>query len=233
MKAQEPDALPHIKAEAASRAEELWEISRKFMLRRSGSIIESELPPNNEYIVFLKITPLQEKIYLSFLGSQVKEDALQNKIFDNLLGLISMLRKIANHPELVYTKPPESVVIHYAWEQAMKLFPDGYKTIKDKSEFSLKLQFVLELSNLCTKFHQKLLVVSNFTKTLDIIENHFDLYDISYTRLDGTTPYHARMRIVNEFNNENKHTVLLLSSKAGGCGLNLIGASRLIMFDND
>ena len=233
MKAQQPDAYEWEKELAASRSEELWDATKDFMLRRTGSIIEGHLPPKNEYMIFLKIEPLQEQLYLSFLHSSVADDAKEYGYNVNVLALISMLRKITNHPDLVYFKEPNSMALHDDWVLAMSIFPTGYKNLKEKLEFSGKLKFSIEITRLCTEKRQKLIIVSNFTRTLDIIEEHFDLLGYDHMRLDGNTPTGSRMRIVSDFNSRTKPVVLLLSSKAGGCGLNLIGASRLIMFDND
>lgn len=233
MRAQEPDAADHEKELAAMRSEELWQNTKKFILRRTGKIIEGHLPPKNEYMLFMPIQPLQEKIYLSFLHSKIAAEARELGYNENVLALITMLRKITNHPDLIFYKEPHCRALHQDWVLAMNLFPEGYKKLIDKTEFSAKLKFVISLTEICTKKKEKLIVVSNFTKTLDIVQEHFELSGFRYMRLDGNTPTQSRMKIVDEFNSASAPLILLLSSKAGGCGLNLIGANRLVMFDND
>jgi len=77
--------------------------------------------------------------------------------------------------------------------------------------------------------------VSNFTKTLDIVESHCKASNYPFCRLDGKTAQNQRDNIVQVFNRSSASAqfVFLLSSKSGGVGLNLIGASRLILFDGD
>ena len=80
----------------------------------------------------------------------------------------------------------------------------------------------------------RIVVVSNFTQTLDVITQLCKDNGYPYVRLDGSVSLKKRKKMVDEFNDPNaKQFVFLLSSKAGGCGLNLIGGNRLILFDPD
>ncbi|KAF9395289.1 helicase [Podila verticillata] len=78
---------------------------------------------------------------------------------------------------------------------------------------------------------EKVVLVSNFTQTLDILEAICVKSQYAFYRLDGSTPIAKRQEYVDKFNAPT--FVFLLSAKSGGAGLNLIGASRLIMFDID
>lgn len=78
----------------------------------------------------------------------------------------------------------------------------------------------------------KIVLISNFTTTLDQFEKLCSANKYGFLRLDGTMNVTKRQKLVDKFNNpEGKEFVFLLSSKAGGCGINLIGANRLILFD--
>jgi hypothetical protein len=78
----------------------------------------------------------------------------------------------------------------------------------------------------------KVVLISNYTQTLDLFEKMLRSKKYGYFRLDGTMTIPKRQKLVDRFNNpENPEFVFLLSSKAGGCGINLIGANRLILFD--
>jgi len=80
----------------------------------------------------------------------------------------------------------------------------------------------------------KVVLVSNYTQTLDMFERLCALRNYGYVRLDGSMSIKKRAKVVDEFNNPtSSHFIFMLSSKAGGCGLNLIGANRLVMFDPD
>lgn len=80
----------------------------------------------------------------------------------------------------------------------------------------------------------KIVLVSNYTQTLDLFEKLSRKRGYRYVRLDGSMSIKKRAKVVDSFNNpDNDEFIFMLSSKAGGCGLNLIGANRLVMFDPD
>ena len=80
----------------------------------------------------------------------------------------------------------------------------------------------------------KLVVVSNYTATLDVISGLCTCRGVPFLRLDGSTASERRATLVSAFNRgSHPSRVLLLSSKAGGVGLNLVGANRLVLFDVD
>ena len=81
---------------------------------------------------------------------------------------------------------------------------------------------------------EKAVLVSLSTSTLDLLTMLCDKHSIPHCRLDGSTPPASRQGIVDQFNSASSLTrVFLLSSKAGGVGLNLVGASRLVLYDLD
>lgn len=97
-----------------------------------------------------------------------------------------------------------------------------------------KLCVLHDLLHEIHKRQEKLVLISYHTKTLDLLQGWINHLNFTYCRLDGTTPSNARNAIVEDFNNPEKDLfIFLLSAKAGGVGLNLIGASRLVLFDND
>lgn len=77
---------------------------------------------------------------------------------------------------------------------------------------------------------ERIVVVSNYTQTLDLIQGMCDQAGYPVLRLDGTVTSTRRTKIVDEFNAPNSGAfVFLLSSKAGGCGINLIGGNRCVL----
>lgn len=82
--------------------------------------------------------------------------------------------------------------------------------------------------------NDKIVLISNYTQTLDLFEKLCRSRGYGSLRLDGTMNVNKRQKLVNKFNDpDGEEFVFLLSSKAGGCGLNLIGANRLVLFDPD
>lgn len=85
-----------------------------------------------------------------------------------------------------------------------------------------------------TNTTDKIVLISNYTQTLDMFAKLAEMRRYQYVRLDGSMSIKKRGKIVEEFNDPcNATFIFMLSSKAGGCGLNLIGANRLVMFDPD
>ena len=91
------------------------------------------------------------------------------------------------------------------------------------------------LHNLHTNTSEKIVLVSNYTSTLDLLAKLLASLSLPFLRLDGSTPTQKRQTLVEDFNRLPAHAcfAFLLSAKAGGTGLNLIGASRLVLFDVD
>lgn len=90
------------------------------------------------------------------------------------------------------------------------------------------------LASLKANTDDKIVLVSNYTQTLDLFEKLCRKRSYGYVRLDGSMTIKKRSKVVDEFNKpDSQQFIFMLSSKAGGCGLNLIGANRLVMFDPD
>ena len=95
---------------------------------------------------------------------------------------------------------------------------------------SAKLEQCIELVKNCIEAGHKILLFSQFTTMLDRIAERFDKEEISYYTLTGKTKARERLKLVNEFN-ENQVNEFLISLKAGGTGLNLTGADIVIHYD--
>lgn len=233
LKAQEPGASITVTELAKARSEELWRVTAKFILRRTGSILESLLPPRNEYLVFCKPFELQKKIYSQVLDSKWANLAVESGNTTNALAICSLLRKLVNHPDLVFMSEGKTEEFKEFLKIAEKCKQEDYWKISDRYSLSSKFKLAYKIIKKSEEKGEKIVIVSSFTKTLDLFERLLNSESIQYFRLDGSTLANKRMPLVNEFNSAIGHRVFLLSSKAGGCGLNLIGANRLILFDPD
>jgi DNA repair and recombination protein RAD54B len=123
--------------------------------------------------------------------------------------------------------------------------PKGYIPPKSDSGKLAVLANLLHILHSTTS--EKIVLVSNFTSTLNVLQNLLSSKRYSWCRLDGDTDQNKRQQIVDNFNRVDAKTcctpwtrkqvltkvAFLLSSKSGGCGLNLVGASRLVLFDVD
>ncbi|XP_053952538.1 DNA repair and recombination protein RAD54B-like [Anastrepha ludens] len=224
---QSPDATTEIKNLAAQRTQELMRISERFVLRRLQNVNGQYLPKKNEYICFVQPSELQQFMLKKALQlyTQRKETILKDL---TPLQTITILKKICNHPSLVArTKTPNLLS-----RNLERCLPD----CSEMGPFdSAKLELVQNFLLVSTvQNREKCVLVSNHTKTLNMLQGLCDFLNIKCLRLDGSTSIGERNSNVDKFNGDaDDSLVFLLSAKAGGVGLNLIGASRLILFDHD
>ncbi|KAF6218098.1 hypothetical protein HO133_006510 [Letharia lupina] len=146
------------------------------------------------------------------------------------LQLITVLKKVCNSPSLLNGKTlSDPSVAPDFWP----VFPLIYFAP------TLVVPNYGSLINLCTTFgllpEKKIVLVSNYTATLDLLQTLLTSLSYHYLRLDGSTPSSKRQELVDAFNRSSASEcfAFLLSAKSGGVGLNLIGASRLVLFDVD
>jgi len=199
--------------EAESALKKLSEISRKILLRRTSEIISGYLPPKTTCVVFCRPSDFQCKVY----GEEVSTlyDKIETEHASHLAS-ISTLKKICNSPFLL-----------------QHLNVNGGPNTWEEQSGKLSVLTCLLLS-IMQNTDEKIVLVSLSTSTLDILESLCSKYNLRTLRLDGKTPPAARQSIVNRFNKPDyAERVFLLSSKAGGTGLNLIGASRIVLYDID
>uniref|UniRef100_A0A182MLU3 DNA repair and recombination protein RAD54-like n=1 Tax=Anopheles culicifacies TaxID=139723 RepID=A0A182MLU3_9DIPT len=224
---QRPGVLPQSIELGIERLNELNAITGRFMLRRTQEVINQYLPDKHEVVVLCHPSELQTGLTHTALTFYENEKSSSNAI--SPLQLITILKKICNHPSLVSVQgkgDPESLV-HVLSEQLppwQRMGPSD----------SAKLGIVESLLEAMLAVQEKVVIVSYYGKTLDMIAGLCEHYNYKYCRLDGSTADPDRCKIVTAFNNPASDCfILLLSAKAGGAGLNLIGASRLVLYDND
>ena len=228
IQSRERNCAPKVREEGDARAKYLAQTCNNFILRRTSDILVPYLPPKVEQVLFCKLSPEQVTFYEFFLKSR-KFMSSMSESFSFALGCIQLMVKLCNHPELVYSK------FKTDFPEGLALYGEDYKPGTCAVNLSGKFQVVDRLLKMIyTEKSSKVVVVSNYTKTLDLLEDLCRQRGYSFLRLDGKTDSAKRMQLVDRFNSKfGKEFVFLLSSKAGGVGLNLIGGNRLIMFDPD
>jgi DNA repair and recombination protein RAD54B len=232
VKGRQPQATKEEVDQGEACSEELAELTAKFILRRSADVIAQYLPPKTETVLFCRPSPIQKEMYKS-----ITESPAYNKIIGSAeasFQLINILKKLCNSPALLSsvesdeTKPSELVssLVHSVENNRMANNPQA----------SAKLALLRSLlKHIRENTDEKVVIVSHYTSTLSLIERVLAGMSSSYLRLDGSVPTNKRQDLVDKFNKESNTSIFafLLSAKAGGVGLNLIGASRLILFDLD
>ncbi|XP_056017684.1 DNA repair and recombination protein RAD54B-like [Ostrea edulis] len=236
---RQPGASPEEVELGAERGSELSRFTKLFLLRRTQEINTKYLPPKCEIVLFCQPTDLQLRLYCQMLQGKMFRSCLRNDGASHLV-CIGALKKLCNHPSLIFTKArqaeecPEDLEEGSVYSGLSSLFPLGYQEDDCSVEHTGKLKVLSEiLKQICIN-SEKIVIVSNHTKTLDILQQFCSNCGYGYLRLDGQTPTNTRQDIVTKFNSRNcVEKVFLLSSKAGGVGLNLVGASRLLLYDVD
>ncbi|KSA00863.1 uncharacterized protein AC631_03398 [Debaryomyces fabryi] len=210
------------------KSSELIELTKEFTLRRTSSILSGYLTQKTDIILFCPPTELQIMLFKFVLSSKKFNTLLREDNFNNSLTLITLFKKICNSPSLLFQDKLFNSLIENE-ESSIDL------TALSKKTASSKVNILIPLLIEINEVGDKTVLISNYTQTLDLLETVLQKLNISFLRLDGSTPNNLRDKLVNDFNKQHvlKNSVFLLSAKSGGVGLNLIGASRLILFDND
>ncbi|KAI5063036.1 hypothetical protein GOP47_0021583 [Adiantum capillus-veneris] len=245
------DASDEQKQVGQARFLELQGRTKFYILRRTAAINKGYLPAKTEYLVFCRLQPLQVSLYETFVRSQfVTKLFLSETSAANVLTAIGVLRKLCNHPRLVLDD-----ISKKGWESSLQHcnYTEDLACIRSdegsSSTSSISTQYASSLSgkldclrallsatfdNASTDLTGKVVVVSNFTQTLNFVQGLCEWKGWKWLRLDGATLVADRQKLVDRFNSGfGGERVFLLSSKAGGMGLNLVGANRLILFDPD
>ena len=202
------------------KSRELVERTKGFTLRRTSSLLRNYLTPKTDTLLFCPPTAVQQALFKQISQTQKFKRLLHSALSNDSLAMINLFKKICNSPSLLL-QDKASLELISASGAAEKL--------------SGKLLAFIPLMIEFRKLGEKTVVISNYTQTLDLLEEVMRKLNMSFTRLDGATPNKQRDRLVSDFNASSMAAslVFLLSAKAGGMGLNLVGASRLILFDND
>lgn len=225
LKSRQPGAATSDLEKGEARSEALAEITGQFILRRTSGVLSSYLPPKTEFVVFCRPSAMQKDIYREMVRSPAFLSGIESP--GNVLELINALKLVCNAPQLLCKdgeiKRPDLTA---------GISPRLIKT----PGISGKLRVLDDLLvQIYSSTEEKVVLVSNYTSTLDLLATFISSLGYSHLRLDGNTPPTKRQGLVDRFNRSPKSNsfVFLLSAKAGGVGINLIGASRLILFDCD
>ncbi|KAM9367342.1 DNA excision repair protein ERCC-6-like 2 [Phaethornis superciliosus] len=154
---------------------------------------------------------------------------------------LTILQKVANHAALLQTNntsKQQEALIKRVCSQVFSRFPDfaqlsenaAFETISDP-KYSGKMKVLQQLLNHFEKNRDKVLLFSFSTKLLDVLEQYCMASGLDYRRLDGNTKSEDRIRIVREFNIIQEINICLVSTMAGGLGVNFVGANVVILFD--
>ncbi|KAH0259127.1 DNA repair protein rhp54, partial [Aureobasidium melanogenum] len=228
LKSRTPGATAKDIEKGQACSEELASITGQFILRRTAEILSKYLPPKTEYVVYCRPTRVQKDVYEAVVSTGVLNQVLKSN--EAAFQMINILKKLCNSPSLL--KNPSEGEEGTVNSLLAKVPTADLKAAGGSSKLGV-LDDLLHCVHTMTQ--EKVVVVSNYTATLDMIGKLLTSLEYPFLRLDGSTPASQRQGLVDKFNRTSAKNcfVFLLSAKAGGVGLNLIGASRLVLFDID
>lgn len=199
---------PIVKNDDEEAMNRLQKMVHPFILRRLKENVLKDLPDKLEEVQYAKFEKEQWKLYdaqivhmQQVLAEQDESDFQKNKL--KILAEITKLRQICCDPALCF---------------------ENYKGT------SAKMEACMELVNRAIEGGHKILLFSQFTSMLDLIEKEFQKQKISYYVITGATLKEKRLEMVKKFNADDTN-VFLISLKAGGTGLNLTGTDVVIHYD--
>ena len=211
------------------------DILSKYILRRKKSDIkEIELPAKEETIVEIELTQIQRTIYKNIIEdhSEILMNISNNKRAMN--NIMFQLRKICSHPYLI----PNIEQLCLAQYKENKGIPADQNLTTEDEYNSLVLAsgktiFIDKLLPKLKEGNHKVLIFSQLTTMLDILEDYIIYKKYKYERLDGNSSLSSRNQSIERFQNDSDSFIFLLSTRAGGFGINLTVADTVIIYDSD
>eukprot|EP00978_Attheya_sp_CCMP212_P007132 scaffold16597_cov49-Attheya_sp.AAC.1 len=198
---------------------QLHKILRPFMLRRLKADVAKGLPPKTETLIMVGMSTVQKKLYKSLLLRDIDSiTSNTNKAKTAVLNIVMQLRKCCGHPYL------------FEGVEDRSLDPLGEHLVQNCG----KLNMVDKLLKKLKERGSRVLIFTQMTRVLDILEDYLVMRGYQYCRIDGNTAYEDRESAIDNFNMEGSEKfVFILSTRAGGLGINLQTADTCILYDSD
>ncbi|KAL4443678.1 hypothetical protein ABPG75_011415 [Micractinium tetrahymenae] len=201
----------------AEVVQQLHKVLRPFLLRRLKSDVEKSLPPKKETILKIGMSEMQRKYYAALLQKDM--DAVTGGADrSRLLNIVMQLRKCCNHPYLFQGAEPGPPYI------------TGDHLVENAGKMVLLDKLLPKLQSRGSR----VLIFSQMTRMIDILEDYCMYRNYGYCRIDGNTSGEDRESQIDDYNREGSEKfVFLLSTRAGGLGINLYTADIVILYDSD
>lgn len=208
-------------ADSDAVVKQLHKVLRPFLLRRVKADVEKSLLPKKEINLYVGMSDMQVQWYKKILEKDidaVNGGAGNKESKTRLLNIVMQLRKCCNHPYLfegAEPGPPYTTDEHLVTNAAKMVMLD--KLLK-----RMKAQ------------GSRVLIFSQMSRVLDIMEDYSVMRDYKYCRIDGSTAHEDRIQAIDDYNKEGSEKFLfLLTTRAGGLGINLTSADIVVLFDSD
>ena len=209
--------------ENSQQVEQLQANIRPFLLRRLKEEVEKSIPPLLETIIDVELTNVQ-KTYYRAIYERNRSFLCRGTLTPQLTNMEIQLRKCCNHPYLI--KGVEQTVGNGAVTEDQRM--------QKMVEASGKMVLLDKLLPMLREQNKKALIFSQFTQMLNLIETYLKHHNYKFERLDGSVKASERQASIERFNTEKEGVdIFLLSTRAGGLGINLTSAQVVIIFDSD
>ncbi|XP_023020569.2 chromodomain-helicase-DNA-binding protein Mi-2 homolog [Leptinotarsa decemlineata] len=206
------------------QVKKLHEMLGPHMLRRLKADVLKNMPSKSEFIVRVELSPMQKKYYKYILTRNF--EALNPKGGGqqvSLLNIMMDLKKCCNHPYLFPAAAEEA-----------PLGPHGNWDVGQLTKAAGKLVLLSKMLRILKEQGHRVLIFSQMTKMLDILEDFLEGEGYKYERIDGAITGSQRQEAIDRFNAPGApQFVFLLSTRAGGLGINLATADTVIIYDSD
>lgn len=201
--------------------QQLHRVLRPFLLRRVKADVEKSLLPKKEVNLYVGMADMQVKWYQKILEKDI--DAVngaggKKESKTRLLNIVMQLRKCCNHPYLfegAEPGPPYTTDEHLVYNA-------GKMLVLDKLLKRMQAQ------------GSRVLIFSQMSRLLDILEDYCVFREYKYCRIDGSTAHEDRIAAIDDYNKpDSEKFVFLLTTRAGGLGINLTSADIVVLYDSD
>ncbi len=211
--------------EAGAKINEMTTAIQPYMLRRTKNKVENDIPPKTEKIIRVELSDVQLDYYKNILTrnyTALNEGAKGQK--QSLLNIMMELKKASNHPFMFPSAEEKILAGSDRREDILKAL------ITSSGKMMLLDQLLTKLK----KDNHRVLIFSQMVKMLDILGDYLHLRNYQFQRLDGTIAAGPRRQAIDHFNAPDSNDFcFLLSTRAGGLGINLMTADTVILFDSD
>ena len=210
---------------ASKKIAELTDAVAPYMIRRTKQKVEKDLPPKTEKIIRVELSDVQLEYYKNILTrnyTALNAGAKAHKT--SLLNIMMELKKASNHP----------FMFPNAEERILAGSDSREEQLKALITSSGKMMLIDQLLTKMKKDGHRVLIFSQMVKMLDILGDYLQLRGHQFQRLDGTIAAGPRRMAIDHFNApDSQDFCFLLSTRAGGLGINLMTADTVILFDSD
>uniref|UniRef100_A0A3Q0RT20 Snf2-related CREBBP activator protein n=1 Tax=Amphilophus citrinellus TaxID=61819 RepID=A0A3Q0RT20_AMPCI len=184
----------------------LHKVLRPFLLRRIKADVEKQMPKKYEHVVRCRLSKRQRFLYDDFM-------AQASGHFMSVINILMQLRKVCNHPNLFDPRPIHTVSEHGGDSRRRATLHTLLRKLKAGGH--------------------RVLIFTQMTRMLDVLEQFLNYHGHIYLRLDGSTRVEQRQALMERFNADRRIFCFILSTRSGGVGVNLTGADTVVFYDSD